>query len=205
MKRTSILTALLLATLGSVHASTPEIREARITQSEFSTDVRVEMFVREFTSRIFLRLRCEIFDSENVSLGVYQRDLTGSPYRPLNLLAGHFYRPSMRIERVDADHAACRFATNEDALPTVSTDEVQIELLSIREFRIINNSAFHIARVDFKCRGPLLTTLYSMPPQGRRGLGIWPSATNGSQVLPNEADKCSITALTVSTPAEADF
>ena len=60
----------------------------------------------------------------------------------------------------NADHVSCRFANSNDPLPTVDIKDVTIELLSRLEIQITNHSKFRLARVEYFCRGPELTTSY---------------------------------------------
>jgi hypothetical protein len=149
-----------------------EIRKSELVQREFLTEIRVEAIARYYTSDpiMFVRLRCEVLDSQNQSLVVAMRDF--GPYDPamaMNIPTGRFFRPSMQLPHIEnADHASCRFANASDPLPTVDIKDVTIELLSTTEVQITNRSIFRLASIAFSCRGSKVTTHYD---QGR-GFGF---------------------------------
>ena len=173
-----------------------EIRRTELVQTGYSTDVQVEFVVRSFTAVMFVRLRCELSDARGKSLGWYSQDFSsGLPYRPMNLPTGSFQRPTVHLHNVaDADQASCGFATSDDPVPGVSTDDIAIVLDSIREVHITNRSGYQIDKAGFKCRGPELTKSYVA---GGR-LGWSPGYTSPRQPLQSVADDCTVLWATVS-------
>jgi hypothetical protein len=172
-----------------------EFRRAELVQSEFSTDVQVEILAHKLTAIIFLRLLCELKDANGKLLGVSSKDISsGIPYRTAYLLPEHFYRPVVHVPHVaNADHAVCRFATKDDSLPLISNDDVSIVLDSTREVHITNRSSYHVDKVGFECRGPQTTRSYEAG-----GLGWSPGYTSPRQRLEAVADSCTVLWATAS-------
>jgi hypothetical protein len=170
---------------------------AKVETTGLGTDIRVEFFVPQFTQRIFIRMGCEIFDEGEQSLGKYVQDFSsGLPYRPINFVAQSFQRPVMHLPPISgADHASCRFAGENDPVPDVRAQEVEVELLTTHELHLINHSRYRILSVKFDCvslDGKITTHFESA------GLGLTPGYVAPRQQIPGgPVLSCAVTAVQV--------
>jgi hypothetical protein len=181
-----------------------ELLETKLIQTAYFTEISMQFLSKRFLGRqtMFMRLRCEIFDTGDNSLGVFSKDYSSGNRRQSAMIVPRTYwRPTLRVGRIDAaDHASCRFATNEDPLPTVSLDEIEVELPTTNSVQTTNRSPFHVGNVAFTCVGPdeagrggKLSTEYN----NRQSLGIAPGETMNPQYVKNFAERCFVTAVKV--------
>lgn len=198
MKEISVASALLLAGISASIASEAQLqfRKTTVKQEAFTTTVTTEILVGSSPwFGKFFRLRCEVYDNADQSIGVYYRDFSsGLPYRPLTLIANSFQRPTITVPRLEtADHASCRLARPDDEKPRVDVTDVFVDLVTRYEVQIHNRSAFQLASVDFQCQSQDgKTTNYSAG-----GLGLSPFYTSPREPIRFPADECVATKVTV--------
>jgi hypothetical protein len=182
-----------------------ELQDTKLVQNSYSTEINMQFLSKRFLAQQvkFLRLHCEVFDVGGTSLGVLSKDFSSrSRMQAVSILPRSYWRPSLRVERIEgADHASCRFANNDDPLPIVSVDDVQLELQTTNSVRTTNRSAYHVANVAFTCIGPdeaggrpgELSTSYN----NSQSLGIAPGESMDPQYIKYFAQRCFVTAVKV--------
>ncbi|WGR70188.1 MULTISPECIES: hypothetical protein [unclassified Bradyrhizobium] len=172
-----------------------ELRRADLVKSGYSAEIRMEFVSRYFTvtPTQFVRVVCDVRDDRKQTIGTFSRDYhANSPRRPFMLYLGQYWRPVMQIEIDErADHASCRFATQDDPLPTVRPDDIDLTLSATHSVRTTNLSAYFVDKVKFTCKGQNTTTYYTNHP----ALGIAPGETMHEQYLKNYAEQCFATSV----------
>jgi hypothetical protein len=167
-----------------------EFLRAGLTKSNYSTEIRMEFVARYFVARptTFVRVICEIFDGNDRLIGHFSRDYAAyGRGRPFMLVPGRYWRPTMRVDsNVQADNATCRFATRSDPLPTVSADEIELQLVATHYVRTVNRSPYDVESVRFTCEGQNVSTSY----QSHQSLGIAPDEVLDDQYLRAYAERC---------------
>jgi hypothetical protein len=182
-----------------------EILVAKLSQRTDATYIQIEIIARRPIAIPFVRLRCQVFDASNTSLGTFQKDYSsGDPRRYFTIVQNYYWRPEMSVRYIDnADHVSCWFATKADPLPKAIPADIDVEMISTHTVRVTNRSPFTLSAKTLVCSGTdksgdASTATYEM--NNRLGLGHQPNYTNDAE-LPDRRlagrISCAVTATKV--------
>jgi uncharacterized protein len=169
-----------------------EFRGAEVIKSGYSAEIRME-FLGKYQivyPGVFVRVICDVFDDRDQEIGEFSRDYTthGGVLMP-----DQYWHPIMQIEfNEKSDHASCRFANKDDPLPTVSVDDIELNLVTTHQVSTTNLSPYVVDTVDITCKGQNISTYYT----NRHTNGIVPDETTPPEYIKNYAEHCFVTAVT---------
>jgi hypothetical protein len=205
----AVLAAIAFTAPALAQQTVLEFLDIKLSQRADATHIQAELIARKPVVITFVRMRCEVFDVSNTSLGAFQRDYgSGDPRRNFLIVQNYYWRPQMQLRHIDnADHASCRFATRSDPLPKASVEDVDVEVMSTNSVQVTNRTPFTLSAKTLVCSGPDgafgPASTYEMINEF--GLGHPPGSTMTAVMRNSRWDvrtACRVTAVKVMEPPE---